>query len=59
MQATNTQGFNYTPHPALFSNPDCISVGDEFSLDGSMYKAGSSLTLVNYDATSPYCMMTV
>jgi len=52
-------GFNYTPHPGWFSNASCISVGDVISLNITEYAKGSTITLVNADSTSQYCIMTV
>ena len=56
-KATGTQGFNYSSSTGAVGQ--YISVGDVFSLNGSMYEVGSTLNLVNSDSTSQYCHLTV
>jgi len=55
--ALNMQGFNYSSSSA--ASYTYISVGDTFTLDSTMYKTGSTLTLVNSDSTNQYCILTV
>ena len=53
----NMAGFNYSSSSA--ASYTYISVGDTFTLDSTMYKTGSTLTLVNSDSTNQYCILTV
>jgi len=53
--ATGTEGFNYTSA----SGGQYISVGDEFSLDRTMYTVGSTLKLVTANGANTYCVVTV
>jgi len=56
LTATGTHGFEYTP----ISAGNNIAVGDEFSLDNTIYGQGSSLTLVRTaSATGQYCVLVV